>query len=524
MITINNFTSEYANIKGKLPEPLAKDKFKKAKTMYDNGMHKKSDAIEKYLKTFVAKLNEFEAKKGNSRPKPNAQKSNQSKYKGKKVEIRKASPHSKMYVIWDIEKDSVFANEKFKSKISAKKFIKQNGMQLIEKARPKAKGQKPTAKKVNYDFKKRDTKIPEEVRLFRRYLRLDGKKVTERQILLLYKAIEKAAVTRSITKESKWKKEIEAISRELAKTYNDKEGSFSYKIPEALKKKIVPVVEQTDELISVKLIKSFLSFITKQDVKKARSLKTRIDNALKNGAIPKNDRYITKVKGISRKLANYINSKAEVALPQTEVNGLSGIAGVEKKKSSEKFKIKPGEIISSVAVAKAHFDRLPFTGKWKKFIGEPDEPFAIMIYGRPGQGKSSLAILFAKYLAENFGKVLYVGKEEGVSGTLQEKINRFNASDPNLFFTSQLPQSITGFKYIFLDSVNALGLSSDQLSKLYDKNPTRSFISVFKGTKGGDFRGNLEYEHDVDTSIKCENGVASLNKNRLGGQGEMKIW
>jgi hypothetical protein len=36
---------------------------------------------------------------------------------------------------------------------------------------------------------------------------------------------------------------------------------------------------------------------------------------------------------------------------------------------------------------------------------------------------------------------------------------------------------------------------------------------AFKGTKRGEFRG-IEYEHDFDTSIKCENGVASLNENK----------
>lgn len=505
MITINNFTKEYPKLKLDFPEPLSKEKFEKAKTMYENGMHKHSDTIEKYISTFVSKLNEFVSKNQKTTKAPQKAKSK--------------SPATKKRSVTKSPKSAA------KKSSSVTKKPKSVTKKPIAKTKAKATSKATTkSKKVTYDFKKREPKLPEEIRLFRRYLRLDGKKVTERQVLLLYRAIQKAAVTRTITKESKWKKEVEAMSRDLAETYNEYEGTFTFEIPATLKKKITEAVSETGQLTSVRLISSFLSFIMDQNEKKAKALKTRIQNALAKKTVPENDRYYQKVKTILSKLTTYINNQAEVSLPEFEINGLAGIAGLEKKKPKVKLNVKPGEIVSSVAVAEAHFERLPFTGKWKKFIGEPDEPFAIMIFGRPGQGKSTLAIQFAKYLAENFGKVLYVGKEEGVSGTLQEKINRLNASDSNLFFTSNIPGSFKGFKYIFLDSINALNLSADQLRKMYEANPTKSFISVFKGTKSGDFRGSLEYEHDVDASIKCEKGKAAHTKNRFGGEGEMKIW
>lgn len=147
-----------------------------------------------------------------------------------------------------------------------------------------------------------------------------------------------------------------------------------------------------------------------------------------------------------------------------------------------------------------------------------------MIFGRPGEGKSTLAIMLANYLAENHGKVLYVGREEGVTGTMQEKLQRLNAAHKHLYVTDSMPTDMSGFRFIFLDSINSIGIDPKELETLYKRYPSKSFVSVFKGTKNGDFRGSLDFEHDVDVSIKCEKGKAYVNKNRFGGNGKMKIW
>jgi hypothetical protein len=51
-------------------------------------------------------------------------------YEGLEVEIRPASKYSKKFIVWDIETNQIFANEKFDSQEEAKKFIKQNKMKL----------------------------------------------------------------------------------------------------------------------------------------------------------------------------------------------------------------------------------------------------------------------------------------------------------------------------------------------------------------------------------------------------------
>jgi len=51
----------------------------------------------------------------------------------------------------------------------------------------------------------------------------------------------------------------------------------------------------------------------------------------------------------------------------------------------------------------------------------------------PGEGKSTFAIQFANYLAENIETVIYFSGEEGFSKTMKDKIVRNNAVSENLF-------------------------------------------------------------------------------------------
>ena len=78
-------------------------------------------------------------------------------------------------------------------------------------------------------------------------------------------------------------------------------------------------------------------------------------------------------------------------------------------------------------------------------------------------GKSYLCIDFAGYLARNHGKVLYVAKEEGLDYTLQQKLNDKDVGHPNLYVSSVLPESLSAYNFIFIDSVNKLGLSPEDL-------------------------------------------------------------
>jgi predicted ATP-dependent serine protease len=109
---------------------------------------------------------------------------------------------------------------------------------------------------------------------------------------------------------------------------------------------------------------------------------------------------------------------------------------------------------------------------------------------------------FAGYLARNFGKVLYVAKEEKLDATLQKKLNDKNVKHPNLYVSDFLPADLSGYQFVFLDSVNKLQLQPEDLERLKTENPGISFIHVFQTTKEGNFRGANSFQHDVDVVIE----------------------
>jgi len=198
-------------------------------------------------------------------------------------------------------------------------------------------------------------------------------------------------------------------------------------------------------------------------------------------------------------------------LPSTvpvEVKALSGLQG----------------IIPSTELAGMEFQTLPFTGKFQQLIGNPTKPFQIMVYGLPGSGKSTLAIQFAKYLAESHNlKVLYLAKEEGISGTSQEKFMRLNAIHEYISITEKMPSDISNFDVLMIDSVNEMNMTPDDIRAIQTKYPKLSTVQLFKATKEGKFLGASDFAHLCQAEIRCLDGKAQAQKNRFGGNVEVRI-
>lgn len=172
-------------------------------------------------------------------------------------------------------------------------------------------------------------------------------------------------------------------------------------------------------------------------------------------------------------------------------------------------------IMNSWDLQNYQYDMYPFTGEWEALMGKPSIPFACMVYGKPKNGKSIFSIQFAKYLSENFGTVLYVAAEEGFSYTLQKKLTEFGMHNQNLHFGNYreiepLRQALNGqkFDFVFLDSVNYMNLTPEQIEELKAENPETSFITINQATKNGSARGSLVMEHNCDVIIEVIQGVA----------------
>jgi len=187
-------------------------------------------------------------------------------------------------------------------------------------------------------------------------------------------------------------------------------------------------------------------------------------------------------------------------------------------------------IMSSSELVNHTYVKYPFFGKWSDFIGQPSKNFHAMIYGRPKQGKSILAVQFAQYLSENFGRVLYVAAEEGFSVTLQKKVAEFAQDNPNLDFANyrdyrQIKEAlhVRKYQFVFIDSVNFIKITPEEIEDLKAANKNTAFITIQQATKNGNFRGSQEFAHNCDMVIRVEAGQAS-HQGRFQEPTEMAVF
>lgn len=178
----------------------------------------------------------------------------------------------------------------------------------------------------------------------------------------------------------------------------------------------------------------------------------------------------------------------------------------------------------STEVVKIKHEKLGITGKWLNLLGDITKRFTAMIFGLPKMGKSYFSVNFAGYLAKNHGTVLYVAKEEGFDETFRIKLEETKAVHPDLFVSDFLPEDLSGYDFIFLDSVTRLGLTVDDLNNLKDENPNKGFVYVFQVTKLGKFRGSNEFQHDVDIVLEVPEKGYVIQFGRFNQGGEMDIF
>ena len=401
-----------------------------------------------------------------------------------------------------------------------------------------------TKKEKELKSKKEDSATPveaieDELKFIKRFVLMDGKTKSPEQILNFLNGLQKAIIERRIRKTSPYANEIKIIQEKLVQLYNNMNGSITIHLKPETMQQMAKLVKSEKVMPSINFMKRYVRLQGKPDVRdKVKKLLEDMQKAVKNGVLTKADKYSERVNAMYKHMTEFIgDAKKHDALDISthELNGLMGILngcgchglnGTDDEEEQEPNTVlsKQNRIMNSQDFAKLKFDTIGFTGKWLGFIGDPSKGFTAMVFARPKMGKSYLCMEFAGYLARNHGKVLYVAKEEKLDATLQKKLNDLKVEHPNLFVADDLPNNLKGYDFVFIDSVNKMGLEPDDLDALKKDNPGVSFIYVFQSTKNGAFRGSNHFQHDVDVVIEIPEKGQATQYGRFNQGGEMQVF
>ena len=382
-------------------------------------------------------------------------------------------------------------------------------------------------------------RIEEDVKFIKRYALLHGKEKTDNQILSFLNSLQKAILEKRIRKASKYAKEINYIQDALVKLHNVMGKSVKIKVNEPVLEKFLKIGNSEKVRLSITYLKRYIGIQGKTITKeKAERLLNLMKKAVKDKKLTPTDPYATRLNAAFESLTKFVEVAKKndtLSVHETVLNGineaLDGCGCADCNDGNELNGIMPGEpqtlqntVMNSMDFAKMEFESLGFTGKWLDLIGDPSQGFTAMVFGKPKMGKSYLCIDFAGYLARNHGNVLYVAREEKLDSTLQKKLNDKNVKHPNLFVSDYLPKALSNFNFVFLDSVNKLGLTPEDLESLKLNNPGVSFIYIFQTTKEGNFRGANSFQHDVDVVIEVPEKAKAVQFGRFNQGGEMNIF
>lgn len=370
--------------------------------------------------------------------------------------------------------------------------------------------------------------IDTDVQFIRRYAAMHGKVKSQAQILNLLHSLQKAILERRIRKDSIYAKEIELMQSQLIKCYEQMDEMIEVKIDSKNLKRYLEIANSQEGMLSITLLKAYVSLNGKKDVRdRAERLLTRMRKAVTSGKVTKSDKYADRLNEAFVTIKTYLDSKsAYLNINKAQLNGLMGILGDDlfgQKKSLNGSEDEEGAlIVSSGELLKMDFQTIGLKGKYLELIGDPSIGFTAMVYGLPKSGKSTMCLDFANHLASNLGKVLYCAVEEGFGYTLKEKIERLGAQHANLYITDRVPENLSDYQFVFIDSVSKAGLNVDDIDRLRKLHPETSFIFIYHTTKEGKFKGVNSHAHEVDVIIQVDKGQAT-STGRFNAGGKMKI-
>lgn len=192
-----------------------------------------------------------------------------------------------------------------------------------------------------------------------------------------------------------------------------------------------------------------------------------------------------------------------------------------------------GQALSISKVLNAKFHTLEVDGEWSAAIGQPELTGSWMIYGAPKNGKTTFAMMLAKYLSK-FVRVAYDSVEEGLSQSVQMAMERVGMKEvsgrvvlldkePIADLVKRLHRQKSP-DVVIIDSVQFLDPSFSEYKKLKTAFPDKLFVYV-SHVSGRQPEGQVAKRiwRDANVYFRIE-GYRAFPVSRYGGGGTIDIW
>lgn len=450
---------------------------------------------------------------------------------------------------------------KFKTKVA-----KPSKIQVVKPVKPLTAKQQAELK-----AKKRVT-LTQAVLFIRRFLLLVNKPIAFAKFESYLRSLQKAITEKKIRKSNKFAEEVMYIQKEVI-TFCNKYGTeanndskvVTLALPDETLAKLMAIAGGFKIYPSLNILKSYLSIQGKKpDVKKVKALVDKTSKMLASKQeISLKDPFRDKVEKVKAALARILADKKGIDVPflePVELKGLNGknkngkrgdklvklLAIIEKHSFTDglgglddigdttgidpSFTQRDGlasatrRTMTAAEMAQQSINVLDTTGIYGKILGKFGAGGHLMIHGAAGQGKSSFALGLAKHWANKGYRVAYVSAEEFGSPTLVQKIQRLNiGTAPVNFAPSIRDLRLNQLDVLFIDSIQAAGLSIQDQAKLKKSYPDLTVVFIVQETKQGSYKGGSEWGHNVDAVMAFDNGSARTEKNRFGALAEWPV-
>lgn len=177
-------------------------------------------------------------------------------------------------------------------------------------------------------------------------------------------------------------------------------------------------------------------------------------------------------------------------------------------------------------ILKKQYQTIPITEEWEEAIGLPEINFRMLVWGPSGSGKTTFVLKLCKELSRH-GKVYYNSTEQGEGKTIQDAFKyckmeevepgKFMLGDRDTFDEMLEKLKRNRSKFIVIDSLQYMNLTTEQYKRLIRRYPRKAFIIISWEGSGGNPKGEyakaIRYMVDIKTYVK--NGRA-ISQSRFG--------